>query len=175
MSYRFAKVYRPERTNPAIGSTGLHLETRMWLLALDRLQRGGHAPFGSGELAAILTNEKGEPYNASRYRQVLGSLKRAGLLAPEASSRCLLIPSTVAGMDAPSRKKREECATHKHNIPWDGRHGTWMFSTQQETDAWEAECDNIARGGATFPSVDWVQQVRERVRRSVNDPGASAA
>lgn len=33
MSYRFAKVYRTEHSNPAIGSAVLHLETRMWLLS----------------------------------------------------------------------------------------------------------------------------------------------
>ncbi|MGW2319868.1 hypothetical protein [Streptomyces sp. GS7] len=162
MSYRFAKVYRPEHSNPAIGSAALHLETRMWLLALDRMQRGGHAPLGSGELQLILTNEKGAPYSPGRYSQALTALRGAGLLAPTASRRCLLIPSTVAAMDAPSKKKREECATHGHNIPWDSDHDDWMFNTPEAARRWEAECDNIARGGAAFPSGEWAQRVRLR-------------
>lgn len=174
MSYRFAKVYRPERSNPAIGSTVLHLETRMWLLALDRIQRGGHAPLGSGELELILTNEKGQAYSAGRYRQARCSLIRAGLLAPSASARCLLIPGTVASMDAPSKKKREECATHGNNIPWDAEHGDWMFSSPGEAQRWEAECDNIARGGSPFPSGAWAHGVRVGGGRGVNETAASA-
>lgn len=175
MSYHFAKVYRPEHSNPAIGSAVLHLETRMWLLALDRMQRGGHAPLGSGELQLILTNEKGEPYSAGRYRQARLNLTRAGLLAPSASARCLLIPSTVAAMDAPSKGKREECATHGHNIPWDGRQGGWMFSTTEHAQHWEAECDNIAKGGSPFPSAAWAESVRMSIERSVNETEPSAA
>ncbi|WP_424892996.1 hypothetical protein [Streptomyces sp. XH2] len=175
MSYRFAKVYRPEHSNPAIGSAGLHLETRMWLLALDRMQRGGHSPLGSGELELILTKENGETYYPSRYRQARCNLINAGLLAPSASARCLLIPSTVAAMDAPSKKKREECATHGHNIPWDGVHGDWMFATPEQARRWETECDNIAKGGAAFPSGEWAQGVRFRAEGSVNELTASAA
>lgn len=175
MSYRFAKVYRPQHSHPAIGNAVLHLETRMWLLALDRMQRGGHAPLGSGELQLILTNEKGEPYNPSRYRQARCNLIKAGMLAPSASARCLLIPSTVAAMDAPSKKRREECATHGHNIPWDGDHGDWMFSTPGEAERWEAECDNVAKGGSPFPSGAWAHGVRVRLERGVNETVASAA
>ncbi|MEW1548990.1 hypothetical protein [Streptomyces tsukubensis] len=171
MSYRFAKVYRPEHSNPVIGSARLHLETRMWLLALDRMQRGGHAPLRSGELELILTNEKGEPYSDGRYRQVRGNLVKAGLLAPSASARCLLVPSSVASMDAPT-KGREECATHGHNVPWDGRHGEWMFSTPERAREWELECDNVARGGEPFPSSSWARRVREG---TVNGSTASAA
>ncbi|MDT0468288.1 hypothetical protein [Streptomyces gibsoniae] len=162
MSYWFAKVYRPEHSNPAIGSAGLHLEMRMWLLALDRMQRGGHAPLGSGELQLILTNKEGEPYSKGRYSQALTALRDAGLLAPSASPRCLLIPSTVAAMDAPSKKKREDCATHGHNIPWDGERNDWMFKTPEAAHGWEAECDNIARGGSPFPSNEWARAVRLR-------------
>ncbi|MFF3276131.1 hypothetical protein ACFYWU_35120 [Streptomyces chrestomyceticus] len=174
MSYRFAKVYRPEHSHPAIGNAVLHLETRMWLLALDRMQRGGHAPLGSGELQLILTNGKGDPYSKGRYPQAMRALKDAGLLAPSASPRCLLVPSTVAAMDAPSRKRREECATHGHNIPWDGNHGDWMFSTPSEAERWEAECDNVARGGAAFPSPEWARAVRLRAE-GFNETVASAA
>ncbi|GAA4807957.1 hypothetical protein [Streptomyces ziwulingensis] len=109
MSYRFAKVYRPEHSNPAIGNAVLHLATRRWLLALDRVQRGGHAPLGSGGLQLILTNEKGEPHTPSRYRQARGNLIEAGMPAPSASARCLLIPSTVASTDVPPKKRLEEC------------------------------------------------------------------
>ncbi|MEI5099548.1 hypothetical protein RB200_14325 [Streptomyces sp. PmtG] len=175
MSYRFAKVYRPEYSNPAIGSAVLHLEMRMWLLALDRMQRGGHAPLGSGELELILTKENGEPFHASRYRQARCNLINSGLLAPSSTARCLLIPSTVAAMDAPSRKRREECATHGHNIPWDGGHGDWMFRTPGDAERWEAECDNIAKGGGPFPSSAWVQSLRLRTDQSVNKAVASAA
>ncbi|WEB42256.1 hypothetical protein MOV08_25430 [Streptomyces yunnanensis] len=174
MSYRFAKVYRPERSNPAIGNPRLALDLRLWLLALDRVQRGGHAPLGSGELELILTKENGEPYHESRYRQARCNLINAGLLAPSASARCLLIPSTVAAMDAPS-KTREECATHAHNIPWDGDQGDWMFRTSEQARRWEAECDNIAKGGAAFPSGEWAQAVRLRAVRSVNGSELSAA
>jgi hypothetical protein len=174
LSYRFAKVYRPEHSNSAIGSAVLHLETRMWLLALDRMQRGGHSPLGSGELQLILTNERGEPYSKGRYSQALGSLKAAGLLAPPASPRCLLIPSTVAAMDAQSKKKREECATHGHNIAWDGAHGDWMFSTPEAAQRWEAECDNLNRKGAPFPSNEWARAVRLR-SEEFNETDPSAA
>ncbi|RLU94775.1 hypothetical protein CTZ27_18920 [Streptomyces griseocarneus] len=141
MSYFFTKVYRPVGGNPAIRNPKLSLDLRMWALAVDRVQRGGHVPLGSGELERILTNEKGEPYSASRYRQVRCKLIDAGMLAPSASARCLLVVDGQASMDARSRKKREECATHKHNISWDGEHGTWMFATQEEADAWAADCD----------------------------------
>ncbi|MER6914637.1 hypothetical protein ABT354_23440 [Streptomyces sp. NPDC000594] len=171
MSYWFTKVYRPERSNPAIGSPLLHLETRMWLLALDRMQRGGHAPLGSGELELILTNEKGEPYSDGRYRQVRGNLVKAGLLAPSASARCLLVPSDVASMDAPVRA-REECATHGHNVPWDGRRSDWLFRTPERAREWELECDNVARGGEPFSSPSWARSVREG---TVNGSAASAA
>ncbi|MFF3466995.1 hypothetical protein [Streptomyces sp. NPDC002619] len=173
MSYWFAKVHRPKHSSPAIGSAVLHLETRMWLLALDRMQRGGHAPLGSGELELILTNKKGDPYDASRYRQARLNLTKAGLLAPPASARCLLIPSTVASMDA--QGKREECATHKHNIPWDGNHGDWMFRTPEDAQRWEAECDNLAKRGSPFPSAAWAQSVRMRMERSVNESAGSDA
>lgn len=122
----------------------------------------------------ILTKENGEPYIKGRYAQALGSLKAAGLLTLSASYRCLLIPSTVASMDAPSRKKREECATHGHNIPWDGRHGDWMFSTPEAAQRWEAECDNIARRGSAFPSNEWAQRVRLR-SEEFNETAPSAA
>ncbi|MFC5148085.1 hypothetical protein [Streptomyces aureoversilis] len=175
MSRRFVKVYRPEYTNPAIGCPTLHLELRMWLLAMDRMQRGGHAPLGSGELQAILTNDKGEPYSAGRYRQARLSLIKAGQLAPSASARCLLVPHGVASMDAKSAQKREECATHKHNIAWDDAHGDWMFRTMDEARRWEAECDNIARGGSVFPPASWAREVRERASQGVNRLKPSAA
>lgn len=175
MSYRFAKVYRPQHHNPTIGDPGLHLELRMWLLALDRMQRGGHAPLGSGELELILSKENGTPYNPSRYRQARGNLIKAGLLAPSASARCLLIPSTVASMDAPSKKEREECATHHHNIPWDGRCGDWLFTTPGTAHTWEIECDNIARGGSPFPTGEWARSIRLRAEGSVNGSEPSAA
>ncbi|MER6502298.1 hypothetical protein ABT218_23695 [Streptomyces sp. NPDC001455] len=63
-------------------------------------------------------------------------------------------------MDAPSKKKREKCATHGHNIPWDGDHDDWMFGTPEAARRWEAECDNIARGGFPFPSDEWARAVR---------------
>ncbi|WP_370419567.1 hypothetical protein AB8O64_14615 [Streptomyces sp. QH1-20] len=141
----------------------------MWLLAMDRIQRGGHAPLGSGELQAILTNEKGEPYSAGRYRQARLSLIKAGQLAPSASARCLLVPHSVASMDAKSAHKREECATHKHNIAWDDAHGDWMFCAMDEARRWEAECDNIARGGSPFPSGAWARGIRTGAERSVNE------
>lgn len=175
MSRLFTKVYRPEHSNPAIGSAVLHLETRMWLLALDRIQRGGHAPLGSGELELILTNLNGEPYNPSRYRQARCNLIKAGLLAPSASSRCLLVPSTSASMDAPLRRRREDCATHGHNIPWDGNHNDWMFGSTDDAERWEAECDSIARNGGPFPSSTWAHSVRLRSDRSVNETMASTA
>jgi len=174
VSYHFAKVYRPARSNPAVGSAVLHLETRMWLLALDRMQRGGHAPLKSGELQLILTNEKGEAYSPGRYRQARLNLTRAGLLAPSASARCLLIPNTVASMDAASGE-REECATHGHNVPWDGRHKTWLFTTPERTQRWEVECDNIARGGHPFPAGQWAQEVRSHSEGSVNETEPSTA
>ncbi|GGO52291.1 hypothetical protein [Streptomyces lasiicapitis] len=175
MSYRFAKVYRPEHRNPAIGSPGLHLELRMWLLAVDRMQRGGHAPLGSGELELILDKDDGNPYNPSRYRQARGNLIKAGLLAPSANARCLLVPHTVASMDARSRKKREECARHGHNIPWDGQHGDWLFETQEAAHRWEAECDNIGRRGSSFPTGEWARSVRLQAEESVNRSEPSAA
>lgn len=175
MSYRFAKVYRPEHRNLAVGNPGLHLELRMWLLAMDRMQRGGHVPLGSGELELILAKEGGSPYTPGRYRQARGSLIKAGLLAPSASARCLLIPFTVASMDAPSKGEREECATHGHNVPWDGRSGDWLFANPERARAWEAECDNIARGGGPFPAGGWARSVRLRAESSVNGSAPSAA
>ncbi|MBC2873973.1 MULTISPECIES: hypothetical protein [Streptomyces] len=175
MSRRFVKVYRPEHTNPAIGCATLHLELRMWLLAMDRMQRGGHAPLGSGELQAILTNEKGEPYSAGRYRQARLSLIKAGQLAPSASARCLLVPHGVASLDARSVRKREECATHGHNIAWDDAQEDWMFGTMEEAQQWEAECDNIARRGGAFASAAWARGVRNRLSRGVNGVTTSAA
>ncbi|WKK21555.1 hypothetical protein QZH56_22180 [Streptomyces olivoreticuli] len=173
MSYYFTKVYRPAGMHPAVGDPTVHLDLRMWLLALNRMQRGGHAPLGSGELQRILTNAKGEPYSAGRYRQTRGILTKAGLLAPSASARCLLVPNAMAAMDAPSRKKREECATHKHNIPWDDRHDTWLFATQEEANAWEAECDSLSR--RRRPLLGGLGLDLWQAQSSVNGLGPSAA
>ncbi|MFD9908237.1 hypothetical protein [Streptomyces sp. NPDC059063] len=78
-------------------------------------------------------------------------------------------------MDAPSGRKREECATHHHNIPWDGQLGDWLFTTPERTRRWEAECDNISKGGSSFPTSEWARSVRLRAEASVNGSGPSAA
>ncbi|MER7848263.1 hypothetical protein ABTZ03_30485 [Kitasatospora sp. NPDC096077] len=140
---------------------------------MDRMQRGGHAPLGSGELQLILTHPDGRPFTKGRYSQALTALKGAGLLAPSASARCLLIPNTVASMDAPSRRKLEECATHGHNLPWDGEANDWLHETEEEARFWRTEADNISRGGSAFAATDWARALRERPR--FNATGSSAA
>ncbi|MFJ9773851.1 hypothetical protein ACIRVF_21850 [Kitasatospora sp. NPDC101157] len=173
MSYHFAKLYRPKRRNPAIGDPGLQLHLKLFLLAMDRMQRGGHAPLGSGELQLILTREDGRPYTAGRYSQALTALKDAGLLAPSASARCLLVPNTVASMDAPSRRKREECATHGHNIPWDGEANDWLHPTPEQARKAENEADNVSRDGSAFSFADWARGLREQPRFNETDTSAA--
>jgi hypothetical protein len=173
MSYHFAKLYRPQHRNPAIGDAGLQLHLRLFLLAMDRMQRGGHAPLGSGELQLILSREDGRPYTKGRYSQALTALKKAGLLAPSASARCLLLPNTVAAMDAPSRRQREECATHHHNIPWDGEANDWLHETPERARKAENEADNVSRGGSAFSFADWARGLREQPRFSETGPSTA--
>ncbi|MFB7905640.1 hypothetical protein ACFC1T_04370 [Kitasatospora sp. NPDC056076] len=171
MSYHFAKFYRPEGRNTAVGAPGLHLDLRLFLLAMDRMQRGGHAPLGSGELQLILTREDGRPYSKGRYSQALKALKDAGLLAPSASARCLLVPLAVAGMGL--RRKREECATHGHNIPWDREANDWLHEAPEGARRAENEADNISRGGSAFSLADWARGLREQPRFNETDPSAA--
>ncbi|MFJ8471515.1 hypothetical protein [Kitasatospora sp. NPDC094011] len=162
MVYHFTKLYRPQGRNPAVGDSGIQFQLRLFLLAMDRMQRGGHAPLDSGELQLILTRPDGRPYTESHYTTALSALKGAGLLAPSASRRCLLVPNTTASMDAWSRQKLEACATHGHNLPWDGEANDWLHETEDEARKWQAEADNISRGGSAFAAADWARGVRAR-------------
>ncbi len=126
----------------------------------------------------ILTKPNGDPYSKGRYSQVLGNLKAAGLLASEATYRCLLLPNTVAAMDFDAKgRAREKCAAHHHNIPWDGDYGDWLFppSNKKQAEEWEKECDNIVRSGSPFPSADWARGIRLRGAARFNETEPSAA
>ncbi|AKA08729.1 hypothetical protein SAZ_18575 [Streptomyces noursei ZPM] len=78
-------AFRSAQTD-AIGS-----ELRLFLYAVARADKFGHAEFGPGELEQRLGIQ------ASGVRKQIAKLKAAGLAAPEASARCVLLAYEIRG------------------------------------------------------------------------------
>ncbi|MFF4606164.1 hypothetical protein ACFY12_25915 [Streptomyces sp. NPDC001339] len=84
----------------AIGS-----ELRLFLYAVSRADTYGHAEFEPGEL------EKRLGIQDSGIRKLIGKLKKAGLAAPEANARCVLLAYELrGGGHSPDDPKR--CGWH---------------------------------------------------------------
>jgi len=91
------------------------LSVRLWMLALSRMDKHGHATFGKGELAAalpIVTKKTGELRHpdARTVRSALDFLRKARLVTPDSTTRCIRISQNAAQFPAGPDKF---CAIHQ--------------------------------------------------------------
>lgn len=85
--------------------TALATDTRLLGYAVARADRYGHSEYGRGELARLMG------VDPSNIRKAITRLKAAGVLAPEAHARCLLMAYEFrGGGKAPNAPKR--CSHH---------------------------------------------------------------
>ncbi|MEW2496120.1 hypothetical protein AB0942_21690 [Streptomyces nodosus] len=83
----------------------LATDTRLLGYAVARADRFGHSEYGPGELERLLG------VNAQSVRKAIVKLKAAGVLAPDADARCLLMAYEFrGGGKAPKDPKR--CSRH---------------------------------------------------------------
>jgi hypothetical protein len=83
----------------------LATDTRLLGYAVARADRYGHSEYGRGELVRLIGKD------AANVRRAIAKLKAAGVLAPEADARCLLMAYEFrGGGKAPNDPKR--CSRH---------------------------------------------------------------
>ncbi|WP_143064606.1 hypothetical protein [Streptomyces colonosanans] len=114
--YELVKAERPPGRGPWFGlsqsaafeagrAKAINSELRLFLYAVGRADTYGHAEFAPEELEQRLGIQ------ASGIRKLIGKLKKAGLAAPEANARCVLLAYEVrGGGHAPDDPKR--CGWH---------------------------------------------------------------
>ena len=84
----------------ATSNFGLPIYFRMWMLAMSRIDRHGHAAFVTGELSELLaTVDKGtgevRPASASGVDKALAKLKADRLVHADSTPRCIRLPRTA--------------------------------------------------------------------------------
>lgn len=85
--------------------TALATDARLLGYAVARADRYGHSEYSRGELARLIGKD------AANVRRAIAKLKAAGVLAPEADARCLLMAYEFrGGGKAPNDPKR--CSHH---------------------------------------------------------------
>lgn len=85
--------------------TALATETRLLGYAVARADRYGHSEYGRGELARLIGKD------AANVRRAIAKLKAAGVLAPEAHARCLLVAYEFRG-GGKTPKDPKRCSHH---------------------------------------------------------------
>lgn len=105
----------------------LSSDFRLWLIAVAHIGPGGHASFEEGVLAEMLVKVNRSSgsmgtYTARRLRGIIAACIEAGVLAPESSLRCLVVPmDLVDGAEIP---KSRPCVIHGHWQAWS--RGGWV-------------------------------------------------
>ncbi|GAA3154423.1 hypothetical protein GCM10010486_20640 [Nonomuraea roseoviolacea subsp. carminata] len=92
---------------------------RLWLLAVGRAYQGGHATFSDGEIIDLLPKvKKGvvSQYDPKQIKRLISALVDGGMLAPQSTPRCLVVPFTL--LSAEWKFSPEPCPTHGHNMSW---------------------------------------------------------
>ncbi|WP_406726631.1 hypothetical protein WJ438_21010 [Streptomyces sp. GD-15H] len=85
--------------------TTLATDTRLLGYAIARADRYGHSEYGRGELVGLLG------VNGQNVRKAIAKLKTAGVLAPEADARCLLMAYEYRG-GGKAPKDPNRCSRH---------------------------------------------------------------
>lgn len=91
----YGRLYRNQGGPKARDLVDMSLDLRLWLLATQMSQRDGHCPLSPGELATLVPKADGTMFSTRHLNNAIAGLKRAGLLAPSASARCLRPASNV--------------------------------------------------------------------------------
>ncbi len=97
MTIRIAGGWKAHGTKSAEAASKapeLSSDLRLWMLVTVRVSQAGHATFQEGELRRLLGRED-KPMTASGVREVIGKLKRSGLIYPDSDARCIIVPSYV--------------------------------------------------------------------------------
>ncbi|MFK4022354.1 hypothetical protein [Streptomyces albogriseolus] len=83
----------------------LATDTRLLGYAIARADRYGHSEYGRGELVRLMV------VDAANVRRAITKLKAAGVLAPEADARCLLLAYEFRG-GGKTPKGPDRCSRH---------------------------------------------------------------
>ncbi|MEV5983602.1 hypothetical protein AB0L85_01070 [Streptomyces sp. NPDC052051] len=140
MASIFAKHYLNNSAESMGAISDLSVDFRLYLIAIDRMNRVGHAHFDKGELQAALPDIK----SPRTIHAAISKLETAGMLAPKSNIRSLIVPTdkTAHDMNKRGAKCPRDC------------HGKFFHSG-----AWT---DPIELEYGTNRDADWARSIRER-------------
>ena len=91
---------------------------RVAALAFGLHGENGHAPLKHGALSMLLASPDPQTGELVRYRNAARAVRAAieyGLLAPESTTRCLVVPPMAVKQGEPSRWPK--CPVHGNTVP----------------------------------------------------------